>query len=114
MRITVSLVYVGEASTPSTIFFTKPSNRSSFEEAGWPSTRPLGFTNETAGRFVPLAMSAYRLVLSWMCLFTSALSMIDWSYWNGLQIWQYSSGNWPLAGLFVTWGSVWNTFNWSP
>src|SRR5438093_5430646 len=27
-----------------------PSNRFSFEDAGWPSTHPLGFTNDTAGR----------------------------------------------------------------
>jgi len=35
----------------STVFFTMPSNRSSFEEAGWPSkaSRPV-FTNETAGK----------------------------------------------------------------
>ena len=30
--------------TPSTIFFTKPSNKLSFEEAGCPSSQPSGFT----------------------------------------------------------------------
>ena len=34
----------------------KPSKRSSFEEDGWPSTKPLGLTKETAGS-VPFAMS---------------------------------------------------------
>jgi hypothetical protein len=29
---------IGDACTWSTIFFTNPSNRSSFEDAGWPST----------------------------------------------------------------------------
>src|ERR1700739_2349748 len=101
MKMAGSLAY-GEFCTWSTIFFTKPSNRSNLDEAGWPSTRPLGFTNDTAGRLAPLVMSAYRLVVSWMCLFTSALSMIDWSYWKGLQIVQYVSGSWPLAGLFVS------------
>src|SRR5580700_6748138 len=46
MRMTVSRVYVGDASTWSTIFLTKPSNRSSFEEDGRPSTYPLGLTKE--------------------------------------------------------------------
>src|ERR1700721_592800 len=96
MRITVSLVYVGEASTRSTIFFTKPSNRSSFEEDGWPSTKPLGLTKETAGN-VPLVISAYRLTVSWICAATCAgFAMIEVSYWNGLQMLQYSFAFAPL------------------
>src|SRR5580698_10588690 len=100
MKIAVSCAY-WEFCTRSTIFLLKPSNRSSFEEAGWPSTRPLGFTNDTAGRLPP-EMSAYRLVESWMCAATrSGWVMMEVSYWNGLQIVQYVSGNCPLAGLFI-------------
>ena len=50
MKIAVSLHRDGLACTASTIFFVKPSNRSSLEEAGWPSTSPLGLTKETAGK----------------------------------------------------------------
>ena len=83
--------------TASTIFLVKPSNRSSFEDAGWPSTSPLGLTKETAGR-VPFLMSAYRLAVSWMCAVrTAALAMIEVSYWKGLQMLQYSSVFLPIA-----------------
>src|ERR1700677_3025613 len=91
MKIAVSFHSSGLALTASTIFFVKPSNRSSFEEDGWPSTKPLGLTKDTAGS-VPAAMSAYRFVVSWMCAVrTAALVMMDVSYWNGLQMVQYSS-----------------------
>jgi hypothetical protein len=45
----VSLHNPGFACTPSTIFLTDPSNKSSLDDAGCPSTKPLGFTKETAG-----------------------------------------------------------------
>src|SRR5580658_7068218 len=106
MRMTVSLVYVGEASTWSTIFFTKPSNRSSFEEDGCPSTKPLGLTKDTAGS-VPLEISEYRFTVSWMWAATSAgFPMMDVSYWNGLQMLQYSSESGPLAPQFSWYGSL--------
>src|ERR1700722_12281568 len=105
MRMTVSLVYVGEASTWSTIFFTKPSNRCSFDEGGWPSTKPLGLTKETAGN-VPLVISAYRFTVSWICAATCAgFAMMEVSYWNGLQMLQYSSAFGPLAPKFSPYGS---------
>ena len=87
----VSFQSAGLAWTASTIFLAKPSNRSSFDEAGWPSTSPLGLTNETAGS-VPLAMSEYRFsgVLD-VRVRIAAFVMIDVSYWNGLQMLQYSS-----------------------
>ena len=97
MKIAVSFQSSGLALTASTIFFEKPSKRSSFDEAGWPSTRPLGLTKETAGK-VPLAMSAYRFVVSWICaLRIAGLAMIEVSYWNGLQMVQYSSVSAPFA-----------------
>src|ERR1700733_8776259 len=97
MRITVSLVYVGDASTWSTIFFTKPSNRSSFEEDGWPSTKPLGLTIDAWGR-VRFVISEYRFTVSWMCAATCAgFDMMEVSYWNGLQMLQYSSALGPLV-----------------
>src|SRR5271154_828249 len=100
MRMTVSLVYLGEASTWSTIFFTKPSNRSSFDEDGWPSTKPLGLTKETAGS-LPFVMSEYRFTVSWMCAAICAgFAMIEVSYWNGLQMGQYSSEVGPLTFQF--------------
>src|ERR1700734_228910 len=96
MKIAVSFAY-GEAWTISTIFFTKPSKRSSFDEDGWPSTYPLGFTTETAGN-VPVTMSPYRSTVSWMCAFTwSGCDMIEVSYWKGLQMLQYSSASGPLV-----------------
>src|ERR1700690_906787 len=97
MKIAVSAQRVGLACTASTIFFVKPSNRSSFDEDGWPSTRPLGLTKETAGGG-PFAMSAYRLAVSWMwAVRIAAFAMIDVSYWNGLQMLQYSSLLAPIA-----------------
>src|ERR1700742_2368668 len=97
MKIAVSFHRSGLALTASTIFLEKPSNRSSLDDDGWPSTRPLGFTNDTAGS-VPFLMSAYRLAVSWMCAArTAALPMIDVSYWNGLQMLQYSSLLAPTA-----------------
>src|SRR5580704_6714374 len=106
MRMTVSRVYVGDASTWSTIFLTKPSNRSSFEEDGWPSTKPLGLTKETAGS-VPFAISAYRFTVSWICAATWAgFAMMDVSYWNGLQMLQYSSELGPLAPQLSSYGSL--------
>ena len=42
--------------TRSTIFLANPSNKSHFDEAGWPSTQPLGLTNDTAGK-CPFRMS---------------------------------------------------------
>src|ERR1700722_3928515 len=97
MRMTVSFVYVGEASTWSTIFFTNPSNRSSFEEDGWPSTYPLGLTKESAGG-LPLLISAYRFTVSFICAATFAgFDMMEVSNWNGLQMLQYSSAFVPLV-----------------
>src|SRR5271155_3281752 len=91
MMMAVSAHRVGLAFTASTIFFTKPSNKLSFEEEGWPSTKPLGLTNETAGS-LPSAMSAYRFAVSWMCAWrTASLAMMEVSYWKGLQMLQYSS-----------------------
>src|ERR1700744_1967291 len=114
MRITVFLVYVGEDSTWSTIFFTNPSNRSSFEEDGWPSTNPLGLTKDTAGSVPPL-ISEYRLVVSWICAATcSGFAMMEVSYWNGLQMLQYSSEFGPLAPTFSPYGSGTYLFHWSP
>ena len=56
------------ACTASTIFSMKPSNKFSFEEDGWPSTKPLGLTKETAGKCCG-AMSLYRssVSLMWRC-----------------------------------------------
>src|ERR1700683_4907434 len=106
MRMTVSFVYVGEASTWATIFCTNPSNKSSFEEDGWPSTKPLGLTKETAGS-VPLAISVYRFTVSWICAATCAgFDMMEVSYWNGLQMLQYSSEFGPLAPQFRPYGSL--------
>ena len=45
----VSFQSSGCALIASMIFFVKPSKRSSFDEAGWPSSRPLGLTIEKAG-----------------------------------------------------------------
>src|SRR5580698_4622716 len=100
MMIAVSAHRVGLACTASTIFFTKPSNRSSFEEDGWPSTKPLGLTKDTEGN-VPLVISAYRFTVSWICAATCAgFAMMDVSYWNGLQMLQYSSAFGPLSPQF--------------
>src|SRR5271155_3852248 len=91
MMIAVSAHSVLLACTAPTIFCTKPSNKPSFEDDGWPSTNPLGLTMETAGSEL-LAMSAYRFSVSWMwAARTAGLAMIDVSYWNGLQMLQYSS-----------------------
>src|ERR1700733_13282079 len=99
MKIAVPAHNVLFPFTASTIFWVKPSNRLSLDEEGCPSTKPLGLTNETAGS-LPSAMSAYRLEVSWMCASrTAALVMIDVSYWNGLQMLQYSSA------LVITWAS---------
>ncbi len=44
------LTHIGISPAPiSMIFCEKPSTRSSFEEAGWPSRMPSGFTIETTG-----------------------------------------------------------------
>src|ERR1700722_10749826 len=99
MKIAVSFHNVGFAFTALTIFSVKPSNRLSLDDDGWPSTKPLGLTNETAGS-LPSAISAYRLEVSWMCAWrTAALVMIEVSYWKGLQMLQYSSA------LVITWPS---------
>src|SRR5271163_2574313 len=91
MKIAVSFHNVGFAFTALTIFSVKPSNRLSLDDDGWPSTKPLGLTNETAGS-LPSAMSAYRFAVSWMCAWrTASLAMMEVSYWKGLQMLQYSS-----------------------
>src|SRR5580704_1293485 len=91
MMIAVSFHRSLFACTAVTIFCTKPSNRFSFEDDGWRSTKPLGLTKETAGS-LPSAMSAYRFKVSWMwAARTAGLAMMDVSYWNGLQMLQYSS-----------------------
>src|SRR5271154_3284412 len=100
MMMAVSAHRVGLAFTASTIFFTKPSNKLSFDEDGWPSTKPLGLTKETAGS-LPFVMSEYRFTVSWMCAAICAgFAMIEVSYWNGLQMGQYSSEVGPLTFQF--------------
>src|SRR5581483_9536067 len=97
MKIAVSFQSSGLAWTASTIFFVNPSKRFSFEDDGWPSTSPLGFTKETAGS-VPFWISLYKFAVSWMCaLRTVASDIINVSYWNGLQMLQYSSEFGPIA-----------------
>src|ERR1700683_1985624 len=102
MKIAVSPAY-WLPSMASTISFVNPSNRSSFEDDGWPSTNALGFTNETAGSVPPL-MSEYRLgvptgaLISLRCASrTVGLLIMEVSYWKGLQMVQYSS-----AAVMVT------------
>src|ERR1700722_20225001 len=97
MKIAVSFHNAELDWTASTIFLVNPSNRLSLEEAGWPSTNPLGLTTETAGR-VPFWISLYRFAVSWMwAVRMLALPMMEVSYWNGLQMLQYSSVFAPMA-----------------
>src|ERR1700738_2706502 len=101
MKIAVSFQRLGLACTASTIFFVNPSKRSHLEEAGCPSTHPLGFTQETAGR-LPLLMSAQRSVVSLRCAVrTLSSAMICVSYWNGLQMLQYWSLFVPTAPKLI-------------
>jgi hypothetical protein len=47
---------------------------------------------------VPLEISAYRFTVSWICAATCAgFAMMEVSYWNGLQMLQYSSAPGPSA-----------------
>src|SRR5262249_32785118 len=74
----------------SRIFLIMASNRLTFELAGWPSSSPSGLTNDTAGS-VLLDIAVNRSVTSLMCAARWAGSpIIDVTYWNGLQIWQYA------------------------
>ena len=88
MRIAVWAQSAGLAFTSLMMLALNASNKLSLDEAGWPSSRPSGLTNETSGR-VPLAMAVVRLVTSAMCcLRCEAFAMIDVVYWNGLQMLQ--------------------------
>src|SRR5262249_34053817 len=85
---------LGFASSRSRMFLREASDGSSLDDCGWPSSRPSGFANDTAGS-VPASMSASRSWVSLMCAARCTGSpMIDFEYWNGLQIWQYAA---PIA-----------------
>src|ERR1700691_1248558 len=102
----VSFQSSGLAWIASMIFFEKPSNRSSFDDEGCPSTKPLGLTIENAGS-QPFAMSSYRSIVSAMFVSrTAGFVMIDVEYWKGLQMLQYSSSG------FVSSGSTTKRFHW--
>ena len=73
------------------IFWMKPSNRSSLDEDGMtvdPAAR-LDDRNRRQRAVGDIRVQVHR---SWICAATCAgFDMIDVSYWNGLQILQYSS-----------------------
>src|ERR1700688_1547591 len=67
-----------------------PSNRSSFDDAGCPSSKPSGFTNDTAGS-VLLSTAAKKSVASLICAVRCAASpMIAVAYDSKLQMLQYA------------------------
>src|SRR5450432_926917 len=91
MMNAVSAISDGFACRLSKIFFVMASNRSSLEDAGWPSNKPSGFTKEIAGR-VLLLMAAKKSVVSLMCAARWAESpMFAVAYDSKLQILQYAA-----------------------
>jgi hypothetical protein len=51
------------AAVPRAIVLTKPSNKLTFDDAGWPSRSPSGLTNDTAGKPQLLAVQLWVSVV---------------------------------------------------